>query len=310
MNTFWTQLDSAIITFFNPLASDPAARAGVKNDWPLHRLDHAVYIAMTYLTIVVLCKLLLDKGAKAAEEKEKKAKASIADKIKQDGIVVFSLMALYNATQVILCGWMVYAAIAEKSRRGLSLVCNPHELSEGGMAFVLHVFYLSKVLDFADTAFMIAKKNWRQVSFLHVYHHFSIFLIYWLNAQASYDGDIYFTIVLNGAIHFVMYGYYLATAFNVKVPMFIKKSITNAQLVQFCCMEMQGAALLLGGCPFPKRVTILYMGYITTMLALFLNFKRATYAAGKKASKPSEMKRVESESTVASESESPKMKKQ
>merc|ERR1719440_2727366 len=134
---------------------------------------------------------------------------------------------------------MVYASIVEHRRRGFSLVCNEHDLTQDGMAFVLHIFYLSKVLDFADTVFMIVKSNWRQVSFLHVYHHSSIFLIYWLNANAFYDADIYFTIVLNGAIHFIMYGYYFATAFNVKVPIFIKKPITNAQLIQFCCTEAQ-----------------------------------------------------------------------
>merc|ERR1719160_245410 len=174
---------------------------------------------------------------------------------------------------------MVYAALAEKKRRGLKLVCNAHRLSEDGMAFVLHIFYLSKVLDFADTVFMIVKGNWRQVSFLHVYHHTSIFLIYWLNANVFYDADIYFTIVLNGGIHFIMYGYYLATAFNIKVPTVIKKSITNAQLIQFCCMELQGGYIVLNSCPAPHRLTIVYMLYIATMLALFLDFKRRTYAS-------------------------------
>merc|ERR1719487_121837 len=169
---------------------------------------------------------------------------------------------------------MVYAALAEHMRRGFSLVCNAHNLAEDGMAFVLHVFFLSKILDFADTFFMIVKGNWRQVSFLHVYHHASIFLIYWLNSQANFDGDIYFTVVLNSFIHFIMYGYYLVTCFNIKVPVFIKKSITNAQLIQFCCMETQGVYLLVGGCDTPRNVVILYMLYISTMLALFLDFKR------------------------------------
>ena len=35
---------------------------------------------------------------------------------------------------------------------------------------VLHMFYLSKVLDFFDPLFMIVKGNWRQVSLLHVYY--------------------------------------------------------------------------------------------------------------------------------------------
>jgi fatty acid desaturase len=282
MGGMWRQLDAAIAGFFNPLALDPAVRAPVRNNWPLHRLDHAVYLAASYVVFVVVCKLTRGSAAKATASNEKKVRLSVADKVKQDGIIVFSAMAIYNAVQVALCGWMVYAALAEHQRRGLKLACNAHNLAEDGMAFVLYVFYLSKVLDFADTVFMIVKNNWRQVSFLHVYHHSSIFLVYWLNANVSYDADIYFTVVLNGAIHFIMYGYYLATAFNVAVPVFIKKSITNAQLVQFCCMEGQGLYMLLGGCPFPRNVTFLYMAYIATMLALFLDFKRRTYGDSKR----------------------------
>jgi len=298
MNAFWSEVDAAIVGLFNPSLRDATARVPVKNDWPLHRLDYAVYIAVAYVTFVVGCKLVLDTGNRPSPEAKKKS--SVAQKIKSDGIVVFAAMAVYNATQVALCGWMVYAAIAEHRRRGFSLVCNAFEPAETGMAVVLHVFYLSKVLDFADTVFMIVKGNWRQVSFLHVYHHTSIFLMYWLNANANYDGDIYFTIVLNGTIHFIMYGYYLATAFNVHVPQLIKKSITNAQLIQFCSMEGQGAYLLWNKCVAPRNITILYMLYISTMLVLFLDFKKKTYAKAKPLTPSSSKTSV---STAASEAD-------
>jgi fatty acid desaturase len=308
----WTQLDAAIVGFFNPLAVDPAVRAPVRNNWPLQRLDHAVYVAAAYFTGVLACILLLKKKNRTTGGGEKK-KLSVAEKIKQEGLLIFVAMAIYNATQVALCGWMVYASLSEHRRRGLKLVCNEHNLAEDGMAFVLHVFYISKVLDFADTIFMIVKGNWHQVSFLHVYHHTSVFLVYWLNAQTNYDADIYFTIVLNGSIHFIMYGYYLATSFNVTVPMFIKKSITNAQLIQFCLMELQGFFLLsgvMGTCGSPRNVTILYMVYISTMLILFMDFKRRAYASSKKSkaalsSKADKSGEVSSDdaSTVASESE-------
>eukprot|EP00929_Paragymnodinium_shiwhaense_P039939 TRINITY_DN208_c0_g3_i1.p1 TRINITY_DN208_c0_g3~~TRINITY_DN208_c0_g3_i1.p1 ORF type:complete len:772 (-),score=198.11 TRINITY_DN208_c0_g3_i1:118-2433(-) len=313
MEGIWQQADAAIIGFFNAAAQDPAGRAPVRNNWPVHRLDHAVYLSAAYVAFVVGCKLTLDKGVRKSETGGKKPKASVADKIKQDGLLVFASMALYNATQVALCGWMVYASLAEHRRRGMSLVCNDHKLEEDGMAFVLHIFYLSKILDFADTVFMIVKNNWHQVSFLHVYHHSSIFLIYWLNANAFYDADIYFTIVLNGAIHFIMYGYYFATAFNVQVPIFIKKSITNSQLMQFCCMEAQGLYLLCFGCNSPNRITVLYMVYISTMLALFMDFKRRAYSNAKKAAKAvpaakektekSDDEKSEGVSTAASDSE-------
>ena len=69
----------------------------------------------------------------------------------------------------------------------------------------LWLFYASKVLDFVDTFFIVIGKKWKQLSFLHVYHHTTIFLFYWLNLHVNYDGDIYLTIVLNGAIHTIMY---------------------------------------------------------------------------------------------------------
>jgi len=305
MSPTWAQLDANVVSYFNPLAKDVSLRQGTKHDWPLWRMDYAVTIAFAYLVVVLVCKFFLDKGARPAPSERKKL--AVSEKIKKEGVVMFSCVALYNLTQVLLCGWMVYRALAEHRRRGFKLVCNVHDLADDGMAFVTHCFYLSKALDFADTAFMIIKGNWRQVSFLHVYHHFSIFLFYWLNAQCNYDGDAYFSIVLNGSIHFVMYGYYLVTTFNITVPMFIKKAITNAQLTQFCCMEAQGVALLvMEGCGSSRKITILYMVYISTMLVLFMNFKKQNYKKiSKKDSKKDSASGGETDgvSTAASEGE-------
>jgi elongation of very long chain fatty acids protein 4 len=278
----WSELDQMIIGFFNPPLADPQTRVPVQKNWPLHRLDHALYVACGYLAFVLICKLLFGQSEKKPVTTEKN-KASVSDKIRQDGIILFAAMAVYNASQVALCGWMIYATMVEHRRRGLHLSCNDFDATNSEIAFVVHVFYLSKVLDFFDTLFMIVKGNWRQVSFLHVYHHFTIFLVYWLNTNANYDGDIYFTVVLNGFIHFVMYSYYFLTAFNIHVPTFIKKSITNMQLVQFVCMETQGAYILFFGCPSPQKIVIFYMAYISTMLILFADFKRRTYGNSKKA---------------------------
>ena len=45
------------------------------------------------------------------------------------------------------------------------------------MANVLWLFYMSKILDFMDTVFIVLGKKWEQLSFLHVYHHTTIFLV-------------------------------------------------------------------------------------------------------------------------------------
>jgi hypothetical protein len=43
----------------------------------------------------------------------------------------------------------------------------------------LHADLAPQVLDFFDTFFIVVRGKWDQFSFLHCYHHLSIFLTYW-----------------------------------------------------------------------------------------------------------------------------------
>jgi len=56
------------------------------------------------------------------------------------------------------------------------------------LARVLWIHYLSKVYEFADTAIMVLKKNERQISFLHVYHHASTFFPCWCVWERGGEG--------------------------------------------------------------------------------------------------------------------------
>lgn len=291
MHPLAKQLDQAIAQWAHPALADPQSRAAVRNDWPLHRIDQALAIAAAYLIFVFVASRLAGAGSQDGTAKPgktgKKKYRSVCTKFQQ-GPLLFLAMAIYNACQVALCGWMVRETIVQYQQRGFKLVCNEFNAKEEGIAFVLHVFYLSKVLDFLDTLFIIIKRDWRRLSFLHVYHHSSIFLIYWLNTNVGYDGDIYLTVVLNGTIHFIMYGYYLLTTFNVPVPAPIKLMVTNAQLIQFVTMISQGSYLVLNNCEFPRNVTFMYIIYIMTMLALFLQFRfnKANYQNNVPSEKP------------------------
>jgi hypothetical protein len=84
----------------------------------------------------------------------------------------------YNIIQVMLCSYMCIEAGVRAYFAGYTLIpCNPVDAVNHPISFILYVFYLSKVLDFLDTFFIIAEKRWQQLSFLHVYHHTSIFLV-------------------------------------------------------------------------------------------------------------------------------------
>lgn len=141
-----------------------------------------------------------------------------------------------------------------------------------------------QVWDFWDTIFIVIGKKWRQLSFLHVYHHITIFLFYWLNAHVNYDGDIYLTIVLNGFIHTVMYTYYFICMHTrdpitgKSLPIWWKSSLTMMQMIQFVTMMSQGTYLLATQCPTTSlRVVFTYIVYILSLFFLFAQFFMQSY---------------------------------
>lgn len=65
------------------------------------------------------------------------------------------------------------------------------------MAWIVYIFFVSKIGEFNDTVIMLLKGNIRQVSFLHVYHHATISVIWWIIARSVPSGDCYYSVVLN-----------------------------------------------------------------------------------------------------------------
>lgn len=279
----WSDETTAkMLDFFAPEVV--AAGGPVTKDWPLTRLDHCLYVLAGYLVIVVIG-LINKANAGPAQKKAKKEKLPLAQAIAKEPIKIFQL--LYNLVQVLLCGYMIVGTIMEYKRQDYKLICNEFRPKEAGMAYFLWVFYVSKVLDFVDTLFMVVRGNYRQISFLHVYHHITIYLVYWMNVNAGYDGDIYFTVIANGSVHFVMYFYYFLTTLQFKPKW--KMLVTLMQLVQFICMNAQAIYILQNGCAFPRRITMMYLFYIISLFVLFMNFFLRSYCKGKGKSKKKQM---------------------
>eukprot|EP00922_Rhytidocystis_sp_ex-Travisia-forbesii_P028079 GHVS01041224.1.p1 GENE.GHVS01041224.1~~GHVS01041224.1.p1 ORF type:complete len:327 (+),score=58.10 GHVS01041224.1:126-1106(+) len=273
-----------VLTLANPAQSSPRVTA----DWAFVHLSDACLLLAAYCVLVFVCAPLMK--MLTGEEKEKGASnprggrgnKTLMGKFAAEPILL--LQTIYNLAQVGLCYYMIKAAFEEYRREGYSFVCNRFDPTRDGMARVLWVFYFSKIVDFLDTVFIVIRQKWRQLSFLHVYHHLSIFLFYWLSINAAYDGDIYFTIILNSFVHLVMYFYYFLRTVDVHVPTPIKQTITNLQMIQFLMMNVQAILVLVKGCPFPPRVTAGYLVYIISLLVLFLKFSQSEYGS-KKASK-------------------------
>jgi elongation of very long chain fatty acids protein 4 len=149
-----------------------------------------------------------------------------------------------------------------------------------GMSQIVWIFYLSKSYEFFDTFIMILTKKNKQISFLHVYHHSTIFAIWWCIAKYAPGGDAYFSVILNSFVHVVMYAYYFQSTikyegvFSMKP---IKPYITSLQMFQFMCMLIQSFYDYMFPCNYPRFLVILLGGYMLTLLALFGNFFVQSY---------------------------------
>lgn len=205
----------------------------------------------------------------------------------------YPIKFLYNVSQIFLCAYMTLEALFLAYRNGYTVLpCNDFNTQNPPLANLLWLFYVSKVWDFWDTIFIVLGKKWRQLSFLHVYHHITIFLFYWLNLHVNFDGDIFLTILLNGFIHTVMYTYYFI-CMHTKVPetgkslpIWWKSSLTMLQMIQFLTMMSQGSYLVATQCPkVGLRVVAAYIAYILSLFVLFANFFVASYVKPKKGKK-------------------------
>lgn len=241
----------------------------------LPTISMAGFYLLTIFSLTIIMKTI---SSEQPKEQKKKVMVPLATKFSKEPILLVAL--LYNVVQVVLCSYMVLRTIFVALDNGYYLSCNYFNMDDASMAKVYWVFYLSKALDFFDTFLIVVRRKWRQLSFLHVYHHTSIFLLSWVNLRAGYHGDIYLPMLLNAGVHVVMYAYYFFVALNFKVPIVLKKSVTYLQLLQFVTLLIQALYLLYNNCPYPRRIVYIYFFYIGSLFLLFLNFFIVNYMKG------------------------------
>ena len=140
-------------------------------------------------------------------------------------------MVLYNALQVALNGWMVFHIMHALLKLDHPFIGDT--TSSTLCAYAVWIHYCDKYLEFFDTYFMVLRGRMDQVSFLHVYHHFSIAWAWWIGCSLYPAGDAYFGALLNSIIHVMMYSYYGLALLGVNCPW--KRYLTQAQLAQFLC---------------------------------------------------------------------------
>ncbi|NXA69812.1 ELOV2 protein, partial [Mohoua ochrocephala] len=164
---------------------------------------------------------------------------------------------------------------------GYNLQCqNLHSAGEADIrvAKVLWWYYFSKVIEFMDTIFFVLRKKSSQITFLHVYHHATMFNIWWCVLNWIPCGQSFFGPTLNSFIHVLMYSYYgLSVIPSMRKYLWWKKYLTQAQLIQFLLTIVHTLSAAVKPCGFPFGCLMFQSSYMATLVVLFINFYIKTY---------------------------------
>ena len=145
-------------------------------------------------------------------------------------------------------------------------------------------FFLSKYVEWLDTLFLfVAGKH---VGFLHRFHHLgapmATGLLWWSGAEFAW-----IFLLLNGAVHTVMYGYYTACLLKINLR-HLRPWITRMQIAQFVTgFSLLGALYPIDHMTPQNKAAFFRYGYVGIVLWLFLHFYWSQYVISHKATKTS-----------------------
>ncbi|XP_064400005.1 very long chain fatty acid elongase 4-like [Halichondria panicea] len=193
------------------------------------------------------------------------------------------LIMLYNLCMVAYSLYVTVELFLTSKALGFNYICDPLHYNTDSismrLAAAIWLFYFSKLIEFLDTAFFILRKKSNQVTFLHVYHHVTMPLIWWIAVKWYAGGMSFFTPMLNSFVHTVMYFYYFLSAFGPAMNKYLwwKRYLTMLQLVQFLIGLSAGIYNIVTGCDFDQRVIWSSIVYLISHIFLFSNFYMHSY---------------------------------
>lgn len=249
-----------------PISSATAHLPGVRSPTIL------ITSLLLYLVVVASgCKLLSSK----------------ADRGVRDAWWLRAIVISHNLFLISLSLYMCFGCLSQAYQNGYTLWGNEYKEDEKQLAFYIYLFYISKIYEFFDTFIMLLKNNLRQISFLHVYHHSTISLIWWMIARRAPGGDAYFSAALNSWVHVCMYTYYLLAIILGKSPevrskyLWWGRHLTQMQILQFVLNLFQ-ALYCVSYSKYPKFLSNILLVYMMSLLVLFGHFYYLKHIASSK----------------------------
>jgi len=198
---------------------------------------------------------------------------------------VYPMMVAYNVIQVVLCTYMCYGLWYSpfSLTSPVSTFFRRSEKYTANAEYFVFVHYLSKWVDFVDTIFMALRKKERQITFLHLFHHSSIPVVWsmLLYTHSGY-GTVQLGALINSFVHMVMYSHYFITSLGGKNP--FKVWVTRVQLGQFYILFVHAMQALIYEEEIGRAQCFTQAVYQILMIWMFMRFYARSYGKKKKIS--------------------------
>lgn len=164
------------------------------------------------------------------------------------------------------------------------------------IAYAIWWYFASKGFELLDTVFIVYKRKVNQLTFLHIYHHSTMFAVWWVGSKYVPGGSTLTAALVNSVVHILMYTYYALSAVGPKMQPYLwwKKYLTIIQLVrnsrtcttnqfsqiQFTAGVTLGLNSIISNCNFTRWMQYVFVCYAFSFLILFGKFYHRTYAGG------------------------------
>ncbi|CAM4766902.1 unnamed protein product [Rotaria magnacalcarata] len=193
-------------------------------------------------------------------------------------------IVIYNLLAVLANAYVILLAVRTVTLKSYRIYCQGvmHDKEDIYLAKAVWWYYISKGFEFWDTWFFILTKKFSHISILHVYHHATMFPLWYLATRYAPGGEVALPVIVNACVHVVMYLYYALAVMNIqrKQLVRIKLFVTVIQISQFVaaaigCVFRFHAMLFLGdqSCyDFPVLFVLIFLTHSTSLLFLFLNY--------------------------------------
>ncbi|OQR73134.1 elongation of very long chain fatty acids protein 4-like [Tropilaelaps mercedesae] len=197
-----------------------------------------------------------------------------------------NVIRLYNLALVATNAYFFsrLAPLTYLGEGGYNLLCQGVDVllrDERTLRILSLTYYYSiiRIVEFMDTVFFVLRKKFSQASALNVSHHcISVALPWWGLAYGS-DGQVMLLVLVNMAIHVVMYFYYFLSSFGPSIQryLFWKKYLTRVQIAQFIVTAIHMSIPLVVDCGYPKSTSVITLLSMVYFIVMFGHFYRRTY---------------------------------